>query len=377
MLNFVFEYDSAELQALSRTLRKFSSERFIEKNSASFSRDDFSAMAELGLTALGVGEDESDSVFGSLAVANTIFELARGELSPAVYLSVHLMVLKLISNWDSSSAHAATCEALRSGKSLGAFCLTEANAGSDAAALATKAEKKGTDYILNGEKIYITSGGVADVYLVFARTGGDGAKGISAFVIPSDTPGLSFGKPELKMGCHGAPITSVVFSNCKVPHEMRLGEEGAGFKIALSGLAGGRVNIGAAACGLAARAIELAREHLSARKQFGQALAEFQGLQFMLADMVIGLQTSVLATRHAATLLDLASTQRAPSSIAKCYASDTAMKITTDAVQLLGGAGYLEEYVVERLMRDAKMLQIVEGTNQIQRSIIARELLEP
>lgn len=376
MLSFLFDYDSPELHELSRSLRKFSADHFFGPESRAYCREDFEAMAALGLSSLGCEQTEnSETVFGHLATATAVFELARGQLGPAVYLSVHLMVLKLLSKWDSEASHTETISALQSGKSLGAFCLTEAGAGSDAAALSTKAEKKGEDYILNGEKIYITSGGVADTYLVFARTGEAGPKGISAFVLPRQTAGLSFGKPERKMGCHGAPITSVVFSNCKVPQSSRLGHEGEGFKIALSGLTGGRVNIGAAACGLAARAIELAREHLKTRKQFDTALSEFQGLQFMLADMLIGLQTSILATRHAASLLDAASAQRAPASVAKCHASDTAMKISTDAVQLLGGAGYLEEYIVERIMRDAKMLQIVEGTNQIQRSIIARELL--
>jgi len=373
--SFLRPSDAFEIEQVSLLARRLAEQELrVERASKpQFERKHFSKMGALGLTRLNLAEEFSGAGLPSLAVASALFEMSRAQLGPAIYLSVHLMVGKLIAS--RSRDRKPLLEALGSGEKLGAFCLTEAEAGSDAAHLSTQAKKTSSGYVLSGEKIYITSAGEADVYLVFARTAKTEAKGISAFVVEKGANGMSFGPPEKKMGCEGSPIASVHFENTEIPETARLGEEGEGYKIALSGLSGGRVNIAACACGLSSRAIELATAHLKTRKQFGQKLAEFQGLQFMLADMISLYEASVLLTRNAAEALDTNSQANAEASIAKCFATDAAMKITTDAVQLLGGSGYLAEYEVERLMRDAKMLQIVEGTNQIQRILIAREAL--
>ncbi len=373
MLYFTSNRDLFEIKELANVVRRFATNQLTDDH---YRRIDFEKMAELGLPGMSVSEQHAGLGSSSLEISAAIFELAREQLGPAIYLSVHLMVSKLIERWSNTTLTAPLLTELAQAKKLGAYCLTEAHSGSDAAALRTRAEKSGDTWVLNGEKIYISSGGVADIYLVFARTSEDKTKGISAFLIPKETTGLSFGLPEKKMGCRGSTLSSVVFENCTIPDSSLVGEVGQGYKIALSGLNGGRVSIAAAACGLASKSIELARKHLLERKQFDQPLANFQGLQFMLAEMYMKLRASVLLTREAAIELDQGGSDNTPASIAKCFATDSAMQITTDGVQLLGGAGYIEEYQVERLMRDAKMLQIVEGTNQIQRMLIARALLQ-
>ncbi|MCL4166995.1 UNVERIFIED_CONTAM: hypothetical protein GTU68_051583, partial [Idotea baltica] len=265
------------------------------------------------------------------------------------------------------------------GEKLAAFALTEATAGSDAASLKTSAVQNEKGFLLNGEKIYISNAEHADVFLVFARINekADDSK-IAAFLIEKQQDGLNIGKAEPKMGCHGSSISSLLLENCQLPKTALLGETNQGFKIALSGLAPGRVSIAAAACGISSSAIQIAGNHLKNRKQFGQSLSEFQGLRFMLADMLIQQRSAILGTRASCEEIDSIEAQgsrpkNSIASFAKCAATDAAMSITTDAVQLLGGAGYLKEYQVEKLMRDAKMLQIVEGTNQIQREIIAKD----
>ncbi|MFN8388975.1 MAG: acyl-CoA dehydrogenase family protein [Bdellovibrionota bacterium] len=376
MNEFILDSDSELLRDLSSSVRKFAdSNLLVTSDPPRFRREDFDALAKLGLTGMSVPEQHGGTPMSALAIATAIFDLARAQLGPAIYLSVHLMVSKLLSSAASNEYQTERLMKLASGELLGAFCLTEAEAGSDAANLKTKAEPSNDGYRLTGEKLYITSGGVADLYLVFARTAAAGAEGISAFLVEKSAPGLSFGKHERKMGCEGAPIASVHFDGCFVPTAARLGAEGTGYKLALSGLQGGRVNIAAAACGIGSKALEIAARHLRTRRQFGQPLAGFQGLQFMLSDMATALRASVLLTREAANDLDSGSKRTPSASMAKCFATDSAMRITTDAVQLLGGAGYIAEYEVERLMRDAKMLQIVEGTNQIQRLLIARSLV--
>ncbi len=372
MYQFIKEQDPLELRQLLESVRRFA-QGTLRREKCEFDRKHFSKMGALGLTALSL--EEGNKSFGALGRAGVCFELSREELGPAIYLGVHLMVLRLLSEWDHQSHHTKLINDLASGEKLAAYCLTEPQAGSDASALRLKAEKKSDGYVLNGEKVYITSGGFADTYLVFARTGEEKKNGISAFVVANNTPGLSFGKPERKMGCEGSPISSVSFENCFVKDSALLGKIGDGYRIALSGLNGGRINIAACACGLASRSLEIGCAHLKDRKQFGESLATFQGLQFLVADMAMKLQASILLTRDAAQKLDTKSKDNTPAALAKCFATDRAMEITTDSVQLLGGAGYLMEYQVERFMRDAKMLQIVEGTNQIQRVIIARSLL--
>ena len=259
---------------------------------------------------------------------------------------------------------------------LGAFCLTEPEAGSDAASLRTRAVRDGDAYILNGTKQFITNGSVASYYVVFATVNPElRHRGITAFVVPRETPGISIGKVEHKMGQRASDTAQVVFENVRVPVENRLGEEGEGWKIAMMTLDASRPGIAASAVGIAQAAFDDARRYALERKQFGQPIAQFQAIQFMLADMAIKIETARLAVWKAAWLWDTGQPSSMASSIAKAYATDVAMQVTTDAVQIFGGYGYTREFLVEKYMRDAKLMQIYEGTNQIQRLVIARHLL--
>ncbi len=259
---------------------------------------------------------------------------------------------------------------------LGAFCLTEPEAGSDAASLRTRAVRDGDSYILNGTKQFITNGSVASYYVVFATVNPElRHRGITAFVVPRETPGISIGKVEHKMGQRASDTAQVVFENVRVPVENRLGEEGEGWKIAMMTLDASRPGIAASAVGIAQAAFDDARRYALERKQFGQPIAQFQAIQFMLADMAIKIETARLAVWKAAWLWDTGQPSSMASSIAKAYATDVAMQVTTDAVQIFGGYGYTREFLVEKYMRDAKLMQIYEGTNQIQRLVIARHLL--
>jgi len=342
----------------------------------------FQSLCDVGLGGLSVPED-----FGGVAASATttaaIFEtISKYDVGPAVFLSVHAMVAGLITRYGNSTQKSEILPHMASGQILGAFALTEPHAGSDARSISSEARKTKGGFLLKGNKCYITSAGFADLYLVFARTHTESASEISAFLIPSNTQGMSIGKPERKMGAELSPIASLFFEDAFIPDSALLGLLHEGFTVATSGLAAGRINIAACANGLSDAAFAIACKHLRDRSQFGHPLAEFQGLQFMVADMHQRLQAARLLTLRAAAELDElrakpgANTNiKLSASTAKCYATDAAMSITTDAVQLLGGAGYMKDYTVERLMRDAKMLQIVEGANQIQRTIIAREIL--
>lgn len=338
----------------------------------------FSALAELGLAGLSIPEQFGGIEASSSLCAAVMEELAAEDLGPAVFCSVHSMVAGILVRHANEEQKTRYLPKMATGEFLGAFALTEPSAGSDARSLKTHARREGDTYVLNGEKCYITSAGWADLYVVFARTqAGTDSNGISCFIVEAKTPGLVVSSPEKKMGCELSPIASLTFQDMKVPASQLLGIEHKAYSTALSGLAGGRVNIAACANGLSRSAIEKATRHLSERSQFGSKLIEFQGLQFMLADMQMKYEAARLLVMSAAAALDAkdsSSRARMAPSIAKCFATDSAMSITTDAVQLLGGAGYIREYEVERLMRDAKMLQIVEGTNQIQRMLIAREM---
>ncbi|HRK03303.1 MAG TPA: acyl-CoA dehydrogenase family protein, partial [Oligoflexia bacterium] len=263
---------------------------------------------------------------------------------------------------------------LASGEAVGAFSLSESSAGSDAAGLKTKATKHGDEYVLNGTKLWTTQGNVAETVVVFARTGGDGPKGVSAFIVEKDTPGFRAGKKEAKMGMNISPTCEMILEDVKVPAQNLIGREGQGLKIALSALDSGRITIAATAIGVARAALEYSTQYSKGRTQFGKAIAEFQGIQFMLADMATALEASRLLVFRAAELRDQKLPFTMQAAMAKMFATDSAMKITTDAVQILGGNGYVREYPVERYMREAKAAQIVEGTNQIQRMIIGRAL---
>ncbi len=343
----------------------------------------YTSLSEIGLAGLAIPE-AFGGMEASASTTASIFEtIARFDVGPAIFISVHAMVSGLITRFGTAEQHNRFLPKLASGEFLAAFALTEPNAGSDARALTTEATQTQGGFKLKGNKCYITSAGFADLYLVFARTQAETGSEISAFLVPASTPGLSIGKPEKKMGAELSPIASLFFEDAFVPSDALLGPIHKGFSVATSGLAAGRVNIAACANGLSVTALDIATRHLRERRQFGHPLAEFQGLQFMIADMYQKLEAARLLTHKGAAEIDASRSTPSPetharlsSSVAKCFATDAAMAICTDAVQLLGGAGYMKEYSVERLMRDAKMLQIVEGANQIQRMIIAREVLE-
>jgi alkylation response protein AidB-like acyl-CoA dehydrogenase len=341
-----------------------------------FPREIYTKMAELGLTGMTTPEELGGSMLSRLTGAIVYEELAKGEMATAVGLSVHNMVTGSIARFGNEAQCERWVSKLATGELLGAFSLSEAASGSDAASLQCRAEHSGDTYVLNGTKMWVTNGGEADLYLVMARTKpGKGAPGISCFVIEKGTPGFSFGKTERKMGLHSSPTRELIFEQCVIPLANRIGEEGQGFKIALSSLDGGRINIGAIAVGVAQAAFEVARDYARERQQFGKPIATFQGIQFMLADMAMKIEASRLLVYEAAYKLDEGQNAGMYASMAKCFATDTAMEVTTNAVQILGGAGYVRDYPVERYMRDVKVSQIFEGTNQIQRMVIARALL--
>jgi len=349
-----------------------------EKYYGSTPRALFTEFAKHGLTGLTLKEDHGGLGLTIEHCAAVMEEIAAVDLGPAIFLSVHLMACAIIERFGDTQQHQKFLEPMTAGTMLGAFALTEPSAGSDASNLRTTYKRVGEEFIIDGEKCYITSAGWADIYILFARQAGSkGRDGISGFIVPSDAPGLTVSTPEKKMGCELSPIASLTCSGLRIPCTNLLQQEGRGYAIALSGLAGGRINIAACANGLSRIALQRAVDHLKTREQFGHPLIEFQGLQFMLADMKMKLEAARLLTREAAQIFihdQHSPDNRLYPSMAKCFATDAAMQITTDAVQLLGGAGYIKEYQVERLMRDAKMLQIVEGTNQVQRGLIARAL---
>ena len=304
-------------------------------------------------------------------------ELAKGDMATAGGLSVHNMVAGTIARLGNDEQREHWVSRLASGELLGAFSLSEAGAGSDAASLQCRAERTGDVYIINGSKMWVTNGGEADIYLLMARTSAtQGSAGISCFIVEKGTSGFSFGKTERKMGLHSSPTRELIFEQCRIPASNRLGEEGQGFKIALSTLDGGRINIGAIVVGVAQAAFETATTYAREREQFGKAISEFQGIQFILADMAMKIEAARLLVYEAAYKFDQGQNAIMAAAMAKCFATDMAMEVTTNAVQVLGGAGYVRDYPVERYMRDVKVAQIFEGTNQIQRVVIARALLK-
>ncbi|HLI09020.1 MAG TPA: acyl-CoA dehydrogenase family protein [Ktedonobacteraceae bacterium] len=341
-----------------------------------FPREVFEQMGELGLMGMTTPEEYGGSALSRLTGALVYEELAQGDMATAVGLSVHNMVTGSLARFGNEQQRARWVSKLAAGKWLAAFSLSEAQAGSDAASLQCRAERRDDTYVINGTKMWVTNGGEADIYLLTARTQqGTGSAGISSFVVEKETPGFSFGKTERKMGLHSSPTRELIFDNCVIPAANRIGEEGQGFKIALSSLDSGRVNIGAVAVGVAQAAFETARDYARERQQFGHPISTFQAIQFMLADMAMKIEASRLLVYEAASKLDKGQSAGMNAAMAKCFATDTAMEVTTNAVQVLGGAGYVRDYPVERYMRDVKVAQIFEGTNQIQRIVIARSLL--
>ena len=340
-----------------------------------FRPDIYHRMGELGLAGLCLPEEYGGSDLGQRDQALALAEIAKSSVAYAVTLSVSTMVQKIIAQKGDTEQKQKYLPELTSGREIASFCLSESSAGSHPSALKTRATpatvKGEKGYLLKGRKMWITSAGEAATYLVMARTTD---KDISAFLVRGDAPGFSCGKKEKKIGWKASPTREILLEDCFVSTEDRVGAEGEGLKIALAGLNSGRIAIGAIAVGLSERALEEAVRYSLTREQFGSPLFDFQGLQWMMADMATETAASRLLVEHAAALEDDGKSCRQSAAMAKLKATDTAMRVTTDAVQILGGVGHTSEYPVERFMRDAKILQIVEGSNQIQRIVIAREL---
>lgn len=340
-----------------------------------FSRAVFDKMGRLDFTGLYVPEEYGGTGVGRLTAALIFEELAKGCFATAVYMSVHNMVVNLIYQYGNEEQRERFVKPLAMGQKLGAYSLTEADAGSDAANLSCRAAKVDGGYLVNGTKLYVTSGGVADIYAVMVRTDeSQKQKGISALALEKGTPGFSFGPFEAKMGLNATPCTELHFQDCFVPDTNLLGEEGKGFNMALGALNGGRIGIGACAVGLAQQAFDYALNYAQKRVQFGRPIISFQGLQFLVADLASEIEASRLMIYRAGSLMDLGEQCALEAAMGKRFATDMAMRVTTEAVQILGGYGYMKSYPVEMYMRFAKIAQIFEGTNQVQRIVIAREL---
>jgi len=331
--------------------------------------------AALGFAGIYIKSDVGGSELSRLDAAIIMEELSAGCTSTAAFISIHNMASWMIDRFASDEQRQRFLPKLVTMEKIASYCLTEPGSGSDAASLKTRAVKDGDHYVLNGSKAFISGGGVSDVYVCMVRTGEDGPKGISCIVVEKGTPGLSFGKKERKMGWNNQPTAQVIFDNCRVPVANRIGAEGEGFRIAMMGLDGGRLNIGACSVGTARAALDEAKAYVTDRKQFGRPIAEFQATQFKLADMATELEASRLMIRNAADALD----KRHPRAtmlcaMAKRFATDTGSKIANDALQLHGGYGYLKDFPAERHVRDLRVHQILEGTNEIMRVIVAREM---
>jgi alkylation response protein AidB-like acyl-CoA dehydrogenase len=332
--------------------------------------------AALGMAAIYVPEHSGGTGLGRLEAALIFEALAEGCPAVSAYLSIHNMVAWMVDCYGSDEQRARFLPALVSMEQLSSYCLTEPGSGSDAAALKTRAVRDGDAYVLDGTKQFISGAGAGDLYLVMARTGGDGPSGISAFLVPGATPGLSFGANERKMGWNAQPTRAVILEGARVPAENRLGEEGQGFRIAMSGLDGGRLNIGACSLGGAQAALDKALAYMRERKAFGKRLDEFQALQFRLADMATELSAARLLLYAAAAAFDRGDADvTVRCAMAKRFATDVGFAVANQALQLHGGYGYLAEYGVEKLVRDLRVHQILEGTNEIMRLIIARGLV--
>ena len=331
--------------------------------------------AELGFAGLYIGEDVGGSALTRLDASIVFEQLSYGDVAVAAFISIHNMAAWMVDRFGSEALRRRYLPKLTTMELIASYCLTEPGSGSDAAALQTTARKDGGDYVLNGSKAFISGAGTSDVYVVMARTGGEGAGGVSTFLVEKDAPGLSFGAQERKMGWNAQPTALVHFDNCRVPEANRVGQEGQGFKIAMAGLDGGRINIASCSLGGAGLALDTAKAHLETRRQFGRALKEFQGLQWRLADMATELDAARLMVRRAAHALDNKDPRATLyCAMAKRFATDAGFEVANQALQLHGGYGYLRDYPLERIVRDLRVHQILEGTNEIMRVITAREL---
>ncbi|MGI5527080.1 acyl-CoA dehydrogenase family protein [Streptomyces syringium] len=348
-----------------------------EEDAGHFPREVFALLSASGLLALPYAEEFGGGDQPYEVYLQVLEELAAARLTVGLGVSVHTLACHALAGYGTKEQRAEHLPAMLGGGLLGAYCLSEPASGSDAASLRTRATRHGDTWRIEGTKAWITHGGVADFYTVLARTGGQGAHGITAFLVPGDAPGLSAAAPERKMGMKGSPTAQLHFDGVEIADARRIGEEGQGFAIALSALDSGRLGIAACAIGVAQAALDESLSYVAERRQFGRPLADFQGLRFMLADMATQIEAGRSLYLAAARLRDAGLPFSKQAAMAKLFCTDAAMKVTTDAVQLLGGYGYTVDFPVERYMREAKVLQIVEGTNQIQRMVVARHLAGP
>jgi len=372
---------SDEQRAFQETARQFARDEWLPHAPGWDQREEFPVEALRKAAALGFAGIYVRDQFGGSGLsrldATLIFEeLATACASTAAYLSIHNMAAWMIDRFGNEAQRARFLPRLMSMEHFASYCLTEPGSGSDAAALQTSARRDGEDYVLNGTKAFISGGGASDIYLAMVRTGEAGPKGISCLVVEKGTKGLSFGKKEKKLGWNTQPTAMVIFEDCHVPVANRLGAEGDGFAIAMMGLDGGRLNIGACSLGGARVCWEAARSYMLERRQFGQRLADFQALQFKLADMATELDSARLMLWRAAASLDAGSSEATMQcAMAKRLATDAGFDVANEALQLHGGYGYLKDFAIERYLRDLRVHQILEGTNEIMRVIIARHLL--
>lgn len=372
-----------EQELLKKTVRDFAESEIAPKASEMDEREEYdlslwNKMAEMGLSGIPYPEDYDGSGMDNLSYAIAVEELSRVCGSSGVLVSAHTSLcawpIYALGTEDQKKKYLAP---LCSGEKIGAMGLTEPSAGSDAAALKTTAVKEGNEYVLNGTKIFITNAFIAETYVVFASTDkSKGHRGISAFIVEKGTPGFTFGKKEHKMGIRASATYELVFENCRIPAENLLGEEGQGFKIVMMTLDGGRIGIAAQALGIAQGAFEQAVNYSKVREQFGKPISANQGLQWMLADMATQIEAARLLVYQAAYLKDTKQPYAKQAAMAKLFASETAMAVTTKAVQVFGGYGYTREYPVERMMRDAKITEIYEGTSEVQRMVVAANILK-
>ncbi|MFJ9816998.1 acyl-CoA dehydrogenase family protein [Streptomyces sp. NPDC101151] len=348
-----------------------------EEDAGRFPREVFTLLSASGLLGLPYDSEYGGGDQPYEVYLQVLEELAAARLTVGLGVSVHTLASYALAAYGTKQQQVEHLPAMLGGGLLGAYCLSEPASGSDAASLRTKAVRDGDHWVLTGTKAWITHGGIADFYTVMARTGEDGSRGISAFLVPGDAEGLSGAVPERKMGMKGSPTAQVHLDGVRVPDERRIGEEGQGFSIALAALDSGRLGIAACAIGLAQAALDEAVGYATQRRQFGHPIADFQGLRFMIADMATRIEAGRALYLAAARLRDAGKPFAKQAAMAKLHCTDTAMQVTTDAVQILGGYGYTADFPAERYMREAKVLQIVEGTNQIQRMVIARHVAGP
>ena len=339
-----------------------------------FPREVFRTLGKAGLLGLAYPEEVGGGGQPYEVYLQVVEELARGWLAVGLGTSVHTLSCFPLATYGTEEQKAQWLPDMLGGELLGAYCLSEAGSGSDAAALSTRAVRDGDAYVVDGAKAWVTHGGEADFYNLMVRTGGPGAKGISCLLAPADTPGLQPQPPERKMGMRSSTTASILLESARVPADRLIGEEGSGFRIAMSALDGGRLGIAACSVGLAQAALDTAVSYAMERKQFGQRIADFQGLSFLLADMATQVEAARALYLSAARRKDAGQPFGPQAAMSKLFASDTAMRVATDAVQVLGGYGYVEDFPAERYLREAKILQIVEGTNQVQRLVIGRSL---